>query len=75
MSSEGSGGKHEAVSMSTLHLPAHEIDATIHANQSTGPHVANQAVILDGEVAGPRLPHLALILGRTRGSHGERQVR
>jgi hypothetical protein len=74
MSSEGSDGKYETVSMSTLHSPAHEVDATIHANQSTGSHVANQAIIFDGEVAGPGLPHLAFILGRTRGSHGGDKV-
>jgi hypothetical protein len=44
-------------------LPAHEIDAAVHAHQGTGPHVADQAIVLDGQVASAVHAHLALILG------------
>jgi len=33
------------------YLPAHEINAAIDTNESTGPHVTNQAIVLDWEVA------------------------
>lgn len=42
--------KHSKGSMS---IPAHEIDTTINSYEGTGVHVANQAIILDGEVACP----------------------
>lgn len=32
------------------HLPAHKVKTTIKADQSAGPHVANEAIVLDGNV-------------------------
>lgn len=55
-----------------MHSPAHEIDTAIHAHQGTGSHVADQAIVFDGEIPGAMSSHMVVLLGRALGGHDER---
>lgn len=57
-----------------MYSPAHIIDTPVHANQGTGSHVPDEAIVLDGKIASRELPHLPIAtgtVGRGIGRHGE----